>query len=200
MTNENKVLDFFTRKPYTKQKFERHPLSGVVLGERIVDEIVKLNVNPLVIDAGCGINPFKGMFDNLIGFDIAQYPEADFQANFHQAHNIFNREFADVVFALGSCNFGTMEENLYYFDYFMQWLKPGGLCAVRVHIDREKRNMEKGIEYVPWTLDSADKCAHQWFKNYFDVVEMHIETMTTEPTQLAVWIWKKKLHIGTTRK
>ena len=65
-TNDNKVLDFFTRKPYNQYKFDRHPISGVVLGERIVDEIVKLNVNPLVIDAGCGINPFKKMFDNII--------------------------------------------------------------------------------------------------------------------------------------
>jgi len=71
MTNETKVIDFFTGQPYTKQKFERHPTSGVVLGQRIIDEIVKLNVNPLVIDAGCGINPFKDMFDNIIGFDAA---------------------------------------------------------------------------------------------------------------------------------
>lgn len=202
MNNETKVIDFFTGEPYSKHKFERHPTSGIVLGERIIDEIVKLNINPLVIDAGCGVNPFKGMFDNLIGFDIAPYPEADFQASFHQAHHIFNREFADVVFALGSCNFGTMEENMYYFDYFMQWLKPGGLCAVRVHIDRkpEASKAGSGVVHVPWTIDSADACAHHWFKNYFDVVEMHIETMNTPPySKLAVWIWKKKKRIGASK-
>jgi hypothetical protein len=46
----------------------------------------------------------------------------------------------------------------------------------------------------------ADQCAHKWFKNYFDVVEMHIETMNTPPySKLAVWIWKKKQHVGATR-
>ena len=191
-TNQSKVLDFFTRKPYNQDKFDRHPTSGVVLGQRIIDEIVKLNVNPLVIDAGCGINPFKHMFDNLIGFDLAPYPEADFQASFAQAHYIFGREFADVVMALGSCNFGSVNDNLYYFDMFHQWLKPGGLCAVRVHLNRSEDNMEPGTEYAKWTIAEADACAYQWFKEKFDVVEMHIETMTTQPTQLAVWIWKKK--------
>jgi len=192
-SNETKVIDFFTGQPYTKQKFERHPTSGFHLGQRIIDEIVKLNVNPLVIDAGCGINPFKDMFDNIIGFDIAPYPEADFQASFHQAHRIFNRDFADVVMALGSCNFGTLEENIYHFDLFYSWLKRGGLCAVRVHVNRTQENMKPGIEYTPWTIDNADKCAHEWFKDKFDVVEMHIETMNTPPhSQLAVWIWKKK--------
>jgi hypothetical protein len=82
----------------------------------------------------------------------------------------------------------------------MQWLKPGGLCAVRVHIDRKPEAHHNDITYVPWTLDMADQCAHKWFKNYFDVVEMHIETMNTPPySKLAVWIWKKKQHVGATR-
>jgi len=195
MNNESKVLDFFTRQPYSQDKFERHPTSGFVLGDRIIEEVVKLNINPLVIDAGCGINPFKNMFDNVIGFDIAPYPEADFQASFSGAHHIFGRNFADVVMALGSCNFGTIDENLYYFDYFHQWLKSGGLCAVRVHIDRlpEASKEGSGVVHAPWTLDTADKCAHEWFKDKFDVVEMHIEIMNTPPySKLGVWIWKKK--------
>ena len=52
--------------------------------------------------------------------------------------------------------------------------------------------MEPGTEYAPWTLANADECAHRWFADKFECLEMHIETMTTQPTQLAVWIWKKK--------
>jgi hypothetical protein len=192
LNNETKVIDFFTRKPYNQDKFDRHPTSGLILAETLIDHIIPMNVNPLVVDAGCGINPFKSTFDNVIGFDIAPYEEADFQASFSGAHHIFGRNFADVVLALGSCNFGTLDENLYYFDYFHQWLKPGGLCAVRVHINRSEDNMEPGTEYAPWTLANADECAHRWFADKFECLEMHIETMTTQPTQLAVWIWKKK--------
>ena len=89
--NESKVIDFFTRQPYTQQKFERHPTSGLILAETLIDYIVEMNVNPLVIDAGCGINGFKSTFDNVIGFDIAPYEEADFQASFSEAHHIFGR-------------------------------------------------------------------------------------------------------------
>ena len=190
--NENKVIDFFTRKPYDIDHFNNHDSSGIALA----DFVNQVKPNGLVIDAGCGINPFKNRLPNLIGFDAAPYQQADFQATFNQAHSIFNREFADVVLALGSCNFGTLNENLYFFDYFHQWLKKGGLCIVRVHLNRAPIHMEEDTEYANWTISNADDCAFKWFKDKFKVLDMHIETMIsikdgTTPVQLAVWVWKK---------
>ena len=190
--NENKVIDFFTRKPYDIDHFNNHNSSGIALA----DFVNQSRPDGLVIDAGCGINPFKKKFKNLIGFDAAPYPDADFQATFTQAHHMFGREFADVVLALGSCNFGTVNENLYFFDYFHQWLVKGGLCIVRVHLNRAEIHMEPGTEYAAWTIAEADACAFQYFKDKFKVLDMHIETMIslkdgTTPVQLAVWVWKK---------
>ena len=190
--NENKVIDFFTRKPYDIDHFNNHNSSGIALA----DFVNQSRPDGLVIDAGCGINPFKKKFKNLIGFDAAPYPDADFQATFTQAHHMFGREFADVVLALGSCNFGTVYENLYFFDYFHQWLVKGGLCIVRVHLNRAEIHMEPGTEYAAWTIAEADACAFQYFKDKFKVLDMHIETMIsikdgTTPVQLAVWVWKK---------
>ena len=190
--NENKVIDFFTRKPYDIDHFNNHESSGIALA----DFVNQSRPDGLVIDAGCGINPFKKKFKNLIGFDAAPYPDADFQATFTQAHHMFGREFADVVLALGSCNFGTVNENLYFFDYFHQWLVKGGLCIVRVHLNRAEIHMEPGTEYAAWTIAEADACAFQYFKDKFKVLDMHIETMIsikdgTTPVQLAVWVWKK---------
>ena len=190
--NENKVIDFFTRKPYDIDHFNNHDSSGILLA----DFVNGVKPNGLVIDAGCGINPFKEKINNLIGFDAAPYEGADFQATFNQAHHIFNRDFADVVLALGSCNFGTLNENLYHFDKFYSWLKKGGLCIVRVHLNRAEIHMEPDTEYAHWTIESADHCAFKWFKDKFKVLDMHIETMIsirdgTTPVQLAVWVWKK---------
>ena len=190
--NENKVIDFFTRKPYDINHFNNHESSGIVLA----DFVNGVKPGGLVIDAGCGINPFKDKIKNLIGFDIAPYEQADFQASFDQAHQIFGRDFADVVLALGSCNFGPVEENVYYLDKFYSWLKKGGLCIVRVHLNRAPIHMEEDTEYANWTISNADDCAFKWFKDKFKVLDMHIETMIsikdgTTPVQLAVWVWKK---------
>jgi hypothetical protein len=190
--NENKVIDFFTRKPYDINHFNNHESSGIVLA----DFVNGVKPGGLVIDAGCGINPFKDKIKNLIGFDIAPYEQADFQASFDQAHQIFGRDFADVILALGSCNFGPVEENVYYLDKFYSWLKKGGLCIVRVHLNRAPIHMEEDTEYANWTISNADDCAFKWFKDKFKVLDMHIETMIsikdgTTPVQLAVWVWKK---------
>ena len=190
--NENKVIDFFTRKPYDIDHFNNHNSSGIALA----DFVNQSRPDGLVIDAGCGINPFKKKFKNLIGFDAAPYPDADFQATSTLAHHMFVREFADVVLALGSCNFGPVEENIYYFDMFHSWLKKGGLCIVRVHLNRADINKEPNTEYANWTIAEADACAFQYFKEKFKVLDMHIETMIslrdgTTPVQLAVWVWKK---------
>ena len=48
--NENKVIDFFTRKPYDIDHFNNHDSSGIALA----DFVTQVKPNGLVIDAGCG--------------------------------------------------------------------------------------------------------------------------------------------------
>ena len=60
---KNKVIDFFTRKPYDIDHFNNHNSSGIALA----DFVNQSRPDGLVIDAGCGINPFKKKFKNLIG-------------------------------------------------------------------------------------------------------------------------------------
>ena len=61
-----------------------------------------------VIDIGCGVNPFKGKIDNLIGIDPA-FPEADYQLSLEDFADQYTNKY-DVAFCLGSINFGDAED------------------------------------------------------------------------------------------
>lgn len=105
----------------------------VVAGENLIDEINDLNPK-LVIDAGCGHNQFKGKVKNLVGFDILNFPNADFISSIQDAD--FKTQSADVVIALGSIQFGTKQEVYEDVGKIASWLKPSGYIVMRVLKDQ----------------------------------------------------------------
>ena len=79
---------------------------------------------------------------------------------------------------------------------FQNWLKKGGICIMRVHLDRRDTARHDGIEYVEWDAGNAYNVAAEAFKDKFELLEYNIETTQSwadgDPFNLAVWVWRKK--------
>jgi len=105
----------------------------IIAGENLIEDINKSNPN-LVIDAGCGHNQFKNKIKNLVGFDVVDFPNADFVSSIQDAK--FDKESADVILALGSIQFGSKEEVYEDVEKIVSWLKPTGYIVMRVLKDQ----------------------------------------------------------------
>ena len=93
MDYHNTVVEHFNQKPYRHQEWETHELTS----DNLIAELNALNPN-LIIDAGCGTNPYKGKVPNVVGFDPATvYDTVDLNLSFEDVvkHNIFGKDCAD---------------------------------------------------------------------------------------------------------
>lgn len=98
-------------------------------GFNLVDEINLLNPS-LVLDLGCGYNEFKGKIQNVIGIDIANI-NADVLCDFTDYECKNNS--VDVVLALGSINFISLDKIEQQIKWIHDKLKPGGYAFIRVN-------------------------------------------------------------------
>jgi len=199
------VKQHFDWAPYSKERWATHNLSSLNLIPFVNERNPKL-----VIDIGCGKNNFKGLIPNLIGLDVSDYPEADFNMSLEEVYNrnIFQHGCADVVMALGSLNFGTFDNIISQFGMAIDWVKPGGIFIVRVrlHLDKEEAFHTRGHQQHNWNWENVDEM-HEAYK---DKVEYLIEPALEKaagglpeekhgepdfgrpPVDLAVWTWIKK--------
>jgi len=197
----NGVKTHFNRSPYTKDRFETHSHSS----ENLVPFINKLNPK-FCIDIGCGQNNFKGLIPNVIGIDVADYPEADINMGIEEVHElgIFGHNSADVVMALGSLNFGTWDLIVKQFGLAIDWVKPGGVFIVRVRL-REDQMFKRGFVQHNWSMDDVTTM-HDIYKDRVEyLIEPEIETaagggigdghgkpdFSRPEIHLAVWTWRK---------
>ena len=175
MDYHNTVVEHFNQKPYRHQEWETHELTS----DNLIAELTALNPN-LIIDAGCGTNPYKGKVPNVVGFDPATvYDTVDLNLSFEDVvkHNIFGKDCADAVLALGSINFGDYNRIYKQLEACVNWTKPGGfvICRARLGsaIPPEKEQENKGFISFNWTLDDAYKMTEQ-----LSNVSMHKEPET----------------------
>ena len=114
-----------------KRRRRNHPKWNkyATTGKKFIKEINKLNCN-LVLDLGCGQNPYKGHINNLIGIDILDDVLHDplfYQDMYCDIKNLpFKDNVADVVIAFGSINFGDDEVIDSQFREAIRVLKEGG--------------------------------------------------------------------------
>ena len=131
----------------------------LLAGKKDLMEEVNNLESSLVIDAGCGHNVFKGKIKNLIGFDISNFPNADFVSSIQDAE--FENESADVVLALGSVQFGNKTDVYEDVAKLVSWVKPGGYIVMRARMDQnflplDKRNSpRKSFQYF-WSEDDIN--------------------------------------------
>lgn len=201
------VKRHFDNSPYTRDRWKTHSKSSL----NLVDWLTELNPR-LVLDVGCGSNPFKGKVKNVIGMDLADYPEADLggmSAEAAYAANIFKDECADVVMALGSINFGDWDDIVNQLTICTKWCKPGGYIVLRARLnDHTERNLKnKGFHQFGWQIEDIYRVT----EHLSDVVEFYkepeVETAAggssargkdhgipdhSRSINLAVWYWRKK--------
>ena len=97
------------------------------------------NLNPnLVIDAGCGDNPFKNKIKNIIGFDIRNTNECDLVGSFQDMKEHFKIDSADVILCFDSLGFGLKEHVIDNINLMKSWIRKDGYIFV---IDRS----DKGV-------------------------------------------------------
>lgn len=162
-------------------------------GENLVETINSTNPDK-VIDAGCGVNPFKGKIKNLIGIDVHPHPNADIVSSIKNMN--IDPNSVDVVLLLGTLQIVSKD---YIFDNLkkvVSWVKPGGVIIVRVHpfLDYVGHNEEK--------LENWD-ILHRWTYSYFYEFTEKLSLDVYKPIVLDVnqyqpdverltWWWVKK--------
>ena len=207
MTTNNRltqVKNHFSKANYSRERWATHSKSSDIL----IPFLQELEAN-LIIDVGCGTNPYKEHVSNLIGLDAANYPQADINLAVEEVHslNIFQNQCADVVLALGSINFGSREDVVNQLRICVDWCKPGGYIIFRARLnDHTELNRKKGFVQFGWKVEDIYDITEQFGDVEF-YREPEIETAAggarpkgedhgkpdhNRLINLAVWYWKKK--------
>ena len=99
------------------------------LHERKNSTVNLLDKNASIVDAGCGGNPFKTIFPNLIAFDMVDYGNQDFVCSILEAP--IEEGTQDVVLCFGVLHECPDEYHLPNIVKMLSWLKPNGQLIMK---------------------------------------------------------------------
>jgi len=201
----SQVKKHFDDANYSRARWETHTHSSA----NLIPFLQNLNAN-LIIDMGCGTNPYKQHVNNVIGLDVGNYPEADINLSVQEVHalNIFQDNCADAVLALGSINFGDWDWVKEQLNICVNWCKPGGyiICRARLN-DHTELHRRKGFTQYGWQTDDVYKLTDEWADRVELYQEPVVETAAggaakngaghgtpdyDRKINLVVWYWKHK--------
>ena len=122
--------------------------------------IEKIALGELVLDVGCGPNPFKGKIEHLVGIDPA-HDEADHKCTIEEFHSDIK---FDVAFCLGSINFGSEETIIKQIECVVNLLKPHSRIYWRCNPGlQDHGNLEcKDIDFYPWDLEKHTRLSSKF--------------------------------------
>ena len=165
--DHHKILQERFSHPTERSIRQELPLYRSLSGQKLAEEIAATNPE-LVIDLGCGANPFKGIIPNLIGMDLVKFPTSDLVRPIQHAHNIFQGAIADWVLILGPWACTDEETHKSIVAEADHLLKPNGTIVAHA-----------GTE---WTKDYiAGLGKHFGFETKFDGIgETSMKKMTRE--------------------
>ena len=148
------------RRRRNNPKWNKYSLTGI----NFIKEINNLNPN-LVLDLGCGQNPYKGHINNLIGVDILDNVKNDplyYQDLFCDIKNLpFKDNAADIVIAFGSINFGDDEVIDSQFREAIRVLKRGGRFYFRGLPDHSHKL------YYKWSIEKIIEKTEKFNLEFF---------------------------------
>lgn len=123
------------------EKFEKS-------GKSLINKILP---GELVIDVGCGVNPYKNLIPNLIGVDPA-FDQADYKCSIEDFEI---QDKFDVAFCLGSINFGDVEVIERQIAKVVSLLKPQARIYWRCNPGQQDHPSEecKKINFYPWSVE-----------------------------------------------
>jgi hypothetical protein len=199
------VKKHFSEYPYSRERWITHTESN----DKLIPFLQSLNAN-LIIDVGCGTNPYKEHVNNVIGLDVGSYPEADINLSCEEVYdlNIFQPQCADAVLALGSINFGTWDDVVNQLSICVDWCRIDGYIVCRARLnDHTELNLKKGFVQYGWQIEDIYKITQM----FSDRVEFYKEPVVETAAgggrikhgghgkpdhdrliNLAVWYWKRK--------
>lgn len=110
----------------------------------------KVTDDELVLDVGCGANPFKGLIKNLVGIDPA-FDQADYKCTIEEFET--DTKF-DVAFCLGSINFGDRSDIERQIAKVVSLLKPKARIYWRCNPGLQDHANDdcKQIQFYPWSV------------------------------------------------
>jgi hypothetical protein len=179
-----------------KQDLERETFLRKWHQDWLVDPINSLDPK-LVIDAGCGTNPWKNVIRNLIGFDASPFPNSDFQSTIIDAN--FEKDSADALLLLGSLQFFNLEYIEENFAKALTWVKPGGLIFMRVikqwDLYTKKQKESKFKDNYFWSSQDIDYITNKYNLEFFYPVQtiqmQNLEGKKIKNPYRMYWTWKK---------
>jgi len=131
-------------------------------GQWLVDYINNKDPEALVLDVGCGSNPYKGKIKNLIGIEPGDWGSADLRWSLGEAGNMMCNNTFDYIVAIGPLNHGDTYEIDDMLGTIHGLLKPGGELIALVkpanwaHIKVDPWRENRGLCY-PWLKKSIQK-------------------------------------------
>ena len=129
-------------------------------GQWLVDYIQQRDPNGLVLDVGCGSNPYKGRIKNLVGIEPGDWGSKDLQWDImgHIYKYVEDNKW-DWLLAIGPLNHGDTNEITEMLTTMHGCLKPGGklVCLVKpanwAHLKVDPWRENRGLCY-PWMKES----------------------------------------------
>ena len=183
MIAQRDQLEHFFHPDRWRSSMEQFPLSGFAL----VDRIASLSPR-FVVDAGCGYHEFRGRIPNCLGIDLVN-PAADLVCNFQDAP--IRDGSIDVVLALGSINFGDVDDVTRDLATVAGWLRPGGTVFMRVNPGQDLP--DPSIVVFPWTPERAETIGGGvGLELTSTVLEESIEAPWGAPAQRLHWTYVKR--------
>lgn len=111
----------------------------------------KISDREIVLDVGCGDNPFKKLLKNVVGIDPA-FDEADYKVTIED----FETDIRfDVALCLGSINFGTQETISKQIRKIASLMKTKSRIFWRLNPGRKDHAdpLCQKIEFFPWSFE-----------------------------------------------
>ena len=138
----------------------------------------------LVIDAGCGHNPWKNKVNNLIGFDFnPSKTGSDYTCTYQEFDKHVETGSADFVFCLGSIL--TDKDVSQELELVNKWLKPGGYLVMRVRADMNDDSIGA------WDMEKINQVQEQYNYTLKKPVEFKKIMLSDLDDETFAWLSKK---------
>ena len=165
-------------------------------GEYLVDLIEEEDGhNAMILDIGCGVNPFKKYFRNLIGVDPGDWGNADLQLDCNGAFNLFQSNSFDWILGIGFIHHCNTTEIHLAIEQMKSLVKPGGKIAMLVNHDKRPSLYPFDEETVETLTDLHElNYFHYPVEDYTDISkvswQIDDEIQDGKIRKRLFWIWQ----------
>ena len=150
---DQEFLNFYFREIWTPSTDVYNHSAYARIAETITD-------TDLLLDVGCGTNPFKSLVKNVVGIDPAR-DEADYKITLESFE--YHKKFT-VATCLGSINFGNEESISNQISKLVSLMADESRIFWRLNPGRQDHKDEhcRKIIFFPWTFCKLNEFAQKY--------------------------------------